>query len=178
MLLECPVEILWRNRTLILSTAALLGGLHVCSSTTASLLCLILTSSFMCLRSLFPVSVSSVSFVPSHLRDNSYSDEISPQQGLWAFAWYPDSLTQHPASSAPAPIGFRNPPTLVSFFDQSIPFSYFWLIYFHCFFTGYLPYWFNWLPWFTLDLGWSWSSPATLPRWLPSVGPPLGCWAI
>ena len=79
-LLEYPVEIFARNQTLALSTATLLGGLHVRSSATASLLCLVLTSSFACLRSPFPVSVSSVSFVPSRLRDNSYSDEISPEQ--------------------------------------------------------------------------------------------------
>jgi hypothetical protein len=114
-LLEYPVEIFARNRTLIFSTTALLSGLRVRSSATASLLCLVLTSSFTCLRSPFPVSVLSISFVTSRLRDNSYSDEISPQQGLWAFARYPDSLTRHPASSAPAPIGFRNPPTLVPF---------------------------------------------------------------
>ena len=78
MLLEYPAEIFGRNRTLIFSATVLLSGLCVHSSTTASLICLVLTSSFVCLRSPFPVSVLSISFVASCLRDNSHSEGISP----------------------------------------------------------------------------------------------------
>ena len=56
-LLEYPVEIFRRNRTLIFSTTISLSGLRVRSSATASLNCLTLTSSFPCLRSPFPVSL-------------------------------------------------------------------------------------------------------------------------
>ena len=158
MSLEYPVEIFGRNRTLSFSTTTLLSGLRVRSNAAASLLCSVLTSSFTCLRSRFQHQFLPFLFVSSSLRDNSQSDEFSPQQGLWAYARYPASLTRHRASSAPAPIGFPQPSYTGSFFDQSVSFSHFQLVSFH-----WLPSWFNWLPWSTLDLGWSWSSPATLP---------------